>query len=128
MNEAANAASSIKQLYATRMQIEETLRDAKSHRFGFGLRYARSRSAARIQVLLLIVALATLVLWLVGLAGRVLNLARHQQANTVTKHSVLSTPLLGRQLLLRGLANFPTALIDEALAQLRQLVAAPVPS
>jgi len=34
----------IKQLYAARMQIEETLRDGKSHRFGFGLRYARSGS------------------------------------------------------------------------------------
>jgi len=41
------------------MQIEETLRDGKSHRFGFGLRYARSNSAQRIEVLLLLVALAS---------------------------------------------------------------------
>ena len=66
----------IKQLYAMRMQIEEMLRDNKSHRWGFGLRYARSSSAHRIEVLLLIAALASLVLWLVGLAGRAQNLAR----------------------------------------------------
>jgi hypothetical protein len=73
----------IKNLYATRMQIEETLRDGKSHRFGFGLRHARSGSPHRIEILLLLVALATLVLWLVGLAGRARNLARRLQANTV---------------------------------------------
>lgn len=118
----------IKQLYATRMQIEETLRDAKSHRFGFGLRYARSRSAARIQILLLLVALATLVLWLVGLIGRALNLARHHQANTLSSRAVLSTPFLGRQLLLRRLADFPDYLFDRAFAQFQALVSQPLSS
>jgi hypothetical protein len=112
----------IKQLYATRMQIEETLRDGKSHRFGFGLRYARSGSLHRIQVLLLLVALATLVLWLVGLAGRARNLARQLQANTVRHRLVLSTPFIGRLLLARRIADFPSAALDQSLAQLRCLV------
>jgi len=112
----------IKQLYATRMQIEETLRDGKSHRFGFGLRYARSASLHRIQVLLLLVALATVVLWLVGLAGRTRNLARHLQANTVSDRPVLSTPFIGRQLLVRRIADFPSSALDQSLAQLRRLV------
>lgn len=118
----------IKDLYATRMQIEETLRDGKSHRFGFGLRYARSGSLHRIQVLLLLVALATLVLWLVGLAGRARNLARHLQANTVRDRLVLSTPFVGRLLLVRRLAEFPTSALEQSLAQLRALVSQPIPT
>ena len=118
----------VKQLYATRMQIEETLRDAKSHRFGLGLRYARSSSQARIEVLLLVIALATLVLWLVGLAGRARDLARHFQANTVTERHVLSTPFLGRQLLLRERADFPAGALEHALAQLLRLIAHPLPA
>ena len=46
------------------MQIEETFRDAKSHRWGFALRYARSRSVARLEVLVFLTALAQLVFWL----------------------------------------------------------------
>ena len=112
----------VKQLYALRMQIEETLRDAKSHRFGFGLRYARSGSAARIEVLLLVVALGTLVLWLVGLAGRARDLARSLQANTVTHRNVLSTPFIGRLLLLRRLADFAAPALEASFAHLRALM------
>jgi hypothetical protein len=113
----------IKQLYATRMQIEEMLRDNKSHRWGFGLRYARSGSAHRIEVLL--AALASLVLWLVGLAGRAQNLVRGLQANTVRHRLVLSTPFVGRLLLVRRLAEFPPAVLDQSLAEFRALVAQP---
>ena len=112
----------IKDLYALRMQIEETLRDGKSHRFGFGLRYARSGSQHRIEVLLLLVALATLVLWLVGLAGRARNLERRLQANTVNHRFVLSTPFVGRLLLVRRLADFPPTALEHSLAQLRGLI------
>lgn len=115
----------IQGLYATRMQVEEMLRDCKSHRFGFGLRYARSQSRQRIEVLLLVVALATLVLWLVGLAGRARNLARSLQANTVRHRFVLSTPFVGRQLLLRKLAAFPPSVLDDSLAQLQALLFQP---
>lgn len=115
----------IKQLYATRMQIEETFRDTKSHRFGFGLRYARSSSLDRIHVLLLLVALATLVLWLVGLAARSLNLARRFQANTISHRAVLSIPFLGRQFLLRQSTEFPVAMLDRSLEQLCTLVSLP---
>jgi hypothetical protein len=118
----------IKQLYALRMQIEETFRDAKSHRWGFALRYARSRSAARIEVLVLLTAMAALVLWLIGLAARSLNLARHFQANTERKRLVLSTPFVGRQLLLRQQATFHDPFIDVMLTKLRLLVAQQVPA
>jgi hypothetical protein len=115
----------ISDLYATRMQIEETLRDGRSHRFGFGLSYTRSSSAQRIEVLLLLVALASLVLWLIGLAGRAHNLARSLQANTVRHPLVLSTPFVGRLLLLRRLAHFPPTAINSAVTELQALAALP---
>jgi hypothetical protein len=69
-----SSARRITQLYARRMQIEETFRDLKCHRWGFGLRYARCKSAKRLEILLLLGTLATLTAWLVGLAGRALQL------------------------------------------------------
>jgi len=122
------SARRIKQLYALRMQIEETFRDVKSHRWGFGLRYARSRSARRIEILVLLTALAALVLWLVGLAGRAANLARHLQANTERTRRVLSTPFIGRLLLLRRLAVFSHSILDDMLLELRALVARALPA
>jgi hypothetical protein len=44
------AGDRVRKLYASRMQIEETFRDMKSHRWGLGLRYCRCRSAERLQV------------------------------------------------------------------------------
>ena len=110
----------IKQLYAQRMQIEQTFRDLKSHRFGFGLRYARSGSARRIQVLVLLTALAALVLWIAGLVGRTLNLGRHFQANTIRSRRVLSIPFLGRQILLKH-GDLPLSSLNQAFDELMAL-------
>ncbi|MBB1628609.1 hypothetical protein A9974_25545 [Achromobacter sp. UMC71] len=48
------------------MSIECTFRSLKSHQFGFSFEDSQSAGAARLQVLLLIHALATFLLWLVG--------------------------------------------------------------
>lgn len=82
-------------LYITRMQIEESFRDTKSVRFGIGFELNLSRSAQRLQVLLLIAMIATFVLWLLGMAGRITGQDRHYQANTVTDRHVLSAIYLG---------------------------------
>jgi|SRR5215208_853773 len=86
-------------LYALRMKIEEGIRDTKDARWGFALRYARSRSAARLEILLLVAALGTLACWLAGLAAEARAWGRHFQTNTVRARAVLSTVFLGRQLL-----------------------------
>lgn len=86
-------------LYAKRMQIEETFRDLKDERWGFGLAQARSSSHGRREVLLLLGALALLALWLVGLAARANGWMRHFQANTERRHAVLSLVFLGREVL-----------------------------
>jgi hypothetical protein len=110
----------IKQLYAQRMQIEETFRDLKGHRWGFALRYAYSRNDRRLDILLLIGSLATLVVWLVGLAGRIANRAKSLQANTESKREVLSTFFIGRQLLARPEIELNPALFPLALRALRR--------
>jgi hypothetical protein len=106
----------IKQLYAQRMQIEETFRDTKCHRRGFGLRYARCSSPRRLEVLLLIAALATLLLWLVGMYGCALDWVRRLQANTEARKPVLSTVSIGAQLLRRPEIRFSKADFQIALS------------
>ena len=91
-------ANRIVRAYARRMEIEETFRDLKNHRWGFALRYARTTRTNRLEVLLLISALASLVLWLLGLAARARHWTRHFQANTEHRRDVLSTVFLGQQL------------------------------
>jgi hypothetical protein len=113
----------IKALYARRMQIEETFRDTKSHRLGLGLRYSRTRSAERLEIMLLIAALATLALWIVGLVGRGLDWTRRFQANTERRRPVLSVVFLGRQLILRPQCHLPDYAFRAAIRELRWLVA-----
>jgi DDE family transposase len=113
----------IKQLYAQRMQIEETFRDIKSHRWGLGLRYCRCNDAERLQVLLLVSALATLMVWLTGLCAHALNWTRRFQANTVRSRAVLSTTFLGRQLILRAPTSLPSPAFATAWRELKRLVA-----
>lgn len=60
--------------YALRMQIEASFRDLKSHRFGCAFEDTLTRSAERLEVLLLIHMLATLAAWLAALAV----IARHE--------------------------------------------------
>lgn len=94
--------SEVARLYGTRMQIEETFRDAKSHRFGWSLRHVRCSSDQRLTALLLLCALASLVVSLVGMAIEQQGLHRRFQANTVKKR-VLSFFTLGMAALHRPL-------------------------
>lgn len=93
------SASKVVRLYKLRMQIELTFRDLKSHRFGWAFEDARSRSAARVAIQLMLAALASLVCMLVGIASEAAQLNRHFQANTTTKRRVLSLVWLGRVVL-----------------------------
>jgi hypothetical protein len=62
------SAARIAACYGKRMQIEQSFRDLKSGRYGCALRYSLTRTATRMQVLLLLHALASFVAWLYGLA------------------------------------------------------------
>jgi len=88
-------------LYKQRMQIEEAFRDIKNTRNGFGLRHCRSRESKRLNVALLIGAIAMLLLWIVGIIVRQQEQHYQFQANTVRQRSVLSTFTIGWQSLTR---------------------------
>ena len=113
------AGTRIKRIYAQRMQIEETIRDLKSHRFGFALRYARTK---RLEALLLVAALATLILWLLGLAATDRQWVRHFQANTERRRPVLSTVFLGQELWRNHRFKVRLAELFDALKRLKFLV------
>jgi hypothetical protein len=117
-----NSCRRIKPFYAQRMRIEETFRDTKSPRWGFGFHYACCNDGRRLEVLLLIAALASLVLWLVGIYGRTLDWVRRVQANTETRRAVLSTVFVGRQLLRRPDLRLSKADFQLALVQLRAMI------
>lgn len=95
----SRTARRVVKLYALRMKIEQGIRDTRDTRWGFGLRYARSRRVERLALLVLIAALGALLCWLAGLAAEAREWGRHFQANTVRKRAVLSTVFLGRQVL-----------------------------
>lgn len=113
-------AASIVALYARRMQIEETFRDAKNHRFGWSLGDVRLSTPQRTTVLLTLAALAILVVTLIGMAAEQRGAHRAYQANTekrrVLSFLVLATAILRRESLdlysladlLRSLASIPT--------------------
>ena len=82
--------------YRLRMQIEQSFRDLKNYRHGWNMHLTRSRSEARLSVLLLVAALATVVVQLVGLAASASNFAQLFQANTERRRRVLSFFVLGQ--------------------------------
>lgn len=95
------APEKVVEIYALRMQIEESFRDAKNHRWGWSLRACGSRSPDRLLNLLLIAALACVAQQLVGIAGERAKLHHRHQANTERGRRVLSLFVLGG-LILRG--------------------------
>jgi hypothetical protein len=120
---AGGAARRVVERYALRMKIEQGIRDTKDARWGFALRYARSRRAARLEVLLLLAALGTLACWLAGLAAEAHEWGRHFQANTIRTRRVLSTVFIGRQLLTSRRFRLRCSDLLPELTQLPALVA-----
>ena len=93
------SAKRIVKIYSKRMQIEETFRDVKNHRFGWSFRHARTNSSNRYEILLLISTLAMITVTLVGHAAEMQNIHHKYQANTVRNRRVLSLFFLGNALI-----------------------------
>jgi hypothetical protein len=119
----SRTARRVVKLYALRMKIEQGMRDTKNTRWGFALQYARSRRAERLESLLLLAALGTLVCWLFGLAADARRWGRHFQANTVHGRAVLSTVFLGQQVLTSLRFRVHTRGLLQAFSRLPTLVA-----
>ena len=90
-------------IYRLRMQVEETFRDLKSHRYGWSTRHIRTSSARRFELLLLIGALAAVVMHLIGISIRRRRIARGLQANTERRRKVFSSFFLGRLVITQNL-------------------------
>jgi hypothetical protein len=99
------SATGIMKLYKMRRHFEEVFRDLKNTRNGLGLRHCRSFKIERLNVALLIGALAMLVLWLVGIWVKQQKMHYSFQANTVRTRNVLSNVMIGWQALVRTM-NF----------------------
>jgi hypothetical protein len=89
---ADKAGAEIVKLYGKRFTIEETFRDVKNLRFGMGLWDTRISEPERRDRVLLVGAIATALLTLLGAAGEALGLDRMLKANTVKTrtHSLLN--------------------------------------
>lgn len=81
------SASEVVKLYGRRFTIEETFRDQKDMRFGLGLRATHIRNAARRDRLLLLLAIAHVLLTLLGAAAEAVGLDRALKVNTSTKRT-----------------------------------------
>lgn len=88
-------------VFALRMRIEETFRDAKNFRCGWSLRHCGCRSRPRLELMLLVGAIGFFVQQVVGLAAENLHMHHAHQANTERRRRVLSIFVLGG-IVLRG--------------------------
>lgn len=113
------SATRITRLYAKRMQIEQSFRDLKSHRFGCAFEDTLTRDAQRLEMLLLIHALASLAAWLEGLT---VVTATPATATTISGYANHSITWVGYERLRRRCARLSLPL-PKAIERLRQVLA-----
>jgi DDE family transposase len=104
-------------LYARRMQIELSFRDLKSHRYGQGFEDSLTRSGKRIEILLLVNALAAFASWLAGLACEALDIVHWLSPRRSTR-KLYSILRVGREALVRSWAIEPISRWLERLISL----------
>lgn len=102
-------------LYSRRMQIEQSFRDLKSHRYGQGFEDSLTHKGQRIEILLLINALAAFASWLVGLACEAAGIDRWLSPFRSNRR-LYSVLRLGREALSRRWLCIP---IGELISRLR---------
>lgn len=107
-------------VYARRMQIELSFRDLKSHRYGQAFEDSLTRKGERIEILLLLSALAALTTWLVGMACEACGIDRWLTPFRSARR-LYSVMRLGREALVRRWIDMP---LGKLIQQMRQ----PTPS
>ncbi len=113
-------------IYAKRMQIELAFRDMKSHRYGCAFEDSLTRKGPRIEILLLIHALAGFAAWLAGLVAVASGLKAHLvPSGTANNRPSYSLLRLGWEALRHGwLFESRTAIREMLLRPPPELVAA----
>ena len=112
-------AQRIIKLFKIRMQIEEAFRDTKSHRLGFSINESLTKHKQRLEVLLLIGALATFNAWLVGILTELKQWHLQYQSNSNQTRRVLSTFFIGCQVIMRKQPSLSRDDYELSLSQLR---------
>lgn len=105
-------------VYRKRMQIEEGFRDVKSLSFGFAFDLHRTRCPRRIEILLLIAALACYALYLAGFQAQTTGRSCRFQSNSVRYKTVLSLWRIGLEYLRRSASDLSCS----ALAKMELLL------
>ncbi len=95
----------VTKIYQTRMQIEESIRDLQSSKFGFGFEHMMSYKPKRILILLLIATIAAFIAYITGLVAEKEKLHYQFQANTIKHRRVLSLVYLGKRIIKQRLLS-----------------------
>lgn len=94
----------------------------KSQRFGSAFDLHRTRCPRRIEILLLIAALACYGLYLAGMQARTTGQSRHFQSNSDRHKTVLSLWRVGLEYLRRSASNLSNSVLTEMELLLRDEV------
>lgn len=111
----------IVKLYGRRFTIEETFRDQKDMRFGWGLYNTICTQPFRRDRLLFLAALAQLILTLLGAAGEQLGLDAKLRVNTETRRRTHSLLRQGREYL-KGLVEWVAHQVSKRFEELFEAV------
>lgn len=113
-------AKQVVSIYRKRMQIEEGFRDIKCERYGLGLSTSLTGSAKRLEILLLLGALALLILWMSGIAAIVEKHHYRYQSNTTRNRNVLSSVFIGMQVMRHHPGVFSKTQLLSAITDVQQ--------
>ena len=94
----------ITNIYRQRMRIEQNIRDTKCPHYGLGLKKSLTRNTQRMNILLLIAAIATLAAWLAGIIIKFRQAASDFQVHSAKCISALSIVFLGRRVIKKGIS------------------------
>lgn len=107
-------------VYRQRMQIEEGFRDIKCDRYGLGLSSSLTKTPQRLEILLLLGALALIVLWMTGSSAIHHKHHYQYQSNTTRSRLVLSRIFVGMQIMRHDPGRFNKAQLLMSLTCLQQ--------
>jgi hypothetical protein len=113
-------AAAIIAIYAKRMQIEQSFRDLKNERLGLGFSAARSHSAKRLEVLLLIAHLSSWMMRLIGECAQKCHMECYFQSVPGLKHREISVITLARRVINAGAEWLNRLRPQDAIPLLRQ--------
>lgn len=103
LSQALDNPNHIVNIYRQRMRIEENFRDSKCPHYGLGLKNSLTRVPERMEILLLIAAIATFAAWLAGLITTLTGKSADFQAHSAKFTRSLSIVYLGREALKKQL-------------------------